>query len=296
VHLSYPLHPFLHRAHEVLEPYFIRDIIVSKKNGGHGLLCSEEQYMKVLNLLPECATIVRETLHDNWSTKRSTPAEKWDELKKHVSYHLNNGDLSGRNTTNAGTNQEPRSKKVSKSYHTNYEVEKNRQLLELFCTEVVLRYTYPRLDINVSKMRNHLLKSPFCIHPKTGRVCVPISKSEYNTFNPFTVPTISQIMQEYFDATKKDNASVEGTIQKENSENADESSIMKVDENATEPTITTTMKSRTLHKEKKNAWEYTSLYPYYQKYQTEFLVPLQKEVQALQRNMTDETEAMNIDF
>ncbi|KAM7028388.1 DNA primase small subunit [Acridotheres tristis] len=62
--------------------------------------------------------------------------------------------------------------------------------------EVMLHFCFPRLDINVSKGLNHLLKSPFSVHPKTGRVSVPLDLQRLDQFDPFAVPTITSLCQE----------------------------------------------------------------------------------------------------
>ena len=62
--------------------------------------------------------------------------------------------------------------------------------------DIVLEYTYPRLDIEVSKKLNHLLKSPFVVHPGTGRVCVPIDTRQLKTFDPLGVPTVTELLGE----------------------------------------------------------------------------------------------------
>ncbi|NXS78596.1 PRI1 primase, partial [Erpornis zantholeuca] len=62
--------------------------------------------------------------------------------------------------------------------------------------EVMLQFCFPRLDINVSKGLGHLLKSPFSVHPKTGRVSVPLDLQRLDQFDPFAVPTITSLCHE----------------------------------------------------------------------------------------------------
>uniref|UniRef100_A0A915PHC1 DNA primase n=1 Tax=Setaria digitata TaxID=48799 RepID=A0A915PHC1_9BILA len=78
----------------------------------------------------------------------------------------------------------------------------------------VLQRTYPRLDVNVSKGTNHLLKSPFCVHPKTGLIAVPINPSQVSDINLMTLPRIDILLYEvsklnYNEETKDDRRNFE---------------------------------------------------------------------------------------
>ena len=68
--------------------------------------------------------------------------------------------------------------------------------LEKGLKDIVFAYAYPRLDMEVSKKMNHLLKAPFCVHPKTGKVCVPIDPSEPWEFNPEKVCTVGGFLNQ----------------------------------------------------------------------------------------------------
>lgn len=121
------------------------------------ILGRKETLDKVLALVPED---VRKELQQDFQNERK-PESRWKLIKDHA------------------TKKQATAKKG-----------------QYFDKEIMLQYCYPRLDVNVSKGVNHLLKSPFSVHPKTGRISVPIDLKELEKFDPFAVPTISLICEE----------------------------------------------------------------------------------------------------
>ena len=72
--------------------------------------------------------------------------------------------------------------------------------------EIMFEYCYPRLDANVTKGMNHLLKSPFSVHPKTGRISIPIDSNSLGYFDPCkedAVPRLDQLCQQVEQLSKQ---------------------------------------------------------------------------------------------
>lgn len=259
----------LKRAVEVLEPYFVDYVVPAK--GGHGLLATPERWNKdVLDTLPPVAQTVKEKLSEAWEEENdsTTPKEKWNDLKKHLEASLK---------AKIKNNKKPKNGD-----------EDDKQAMELWPFELILKQTYPRLDVNVTKMQNHLLKSPFCVHPKTGRVCVYIAQSSYrnqkggkkslNRFDPFTVPTLAQVIQE-LDAYHQQHPT-----QPTNNDDGDTVDVVVDDQIES--------KTPTLRYE----WQKTSLRPYMEAFEKEFLQPLLKDLRQEQRQTHDQEEALRGDF
>jgi len=158
VNVKRPLHPHLARSLEILKPHFQEDVL-EKQNPWD----TAERSSKLLQLLPD-------------RTLNASLQKKWDAAP-------------GRASTSKWADIDALAKSgASKNLDA-------KALLEAK-QDIVLEYTYPRLDIEVSKKLNHLLKSPFVVHPGTGRVCVPINTKALEEFDPLGVPTVQSLLQE----------------------------------------------------------------------------------------------------
>lgn len=151
-----PLHPHVERSLNILKEHFQSTILVEQDPW------AEEKSEHLLNLLPD--PTLRAALQKKWDSSPSRPsASKWADIDAVA-----------------------KSGSLSKS---------SKDLLEAK-QDIVLEYTYPRLDADVSKKLNHLLKSPFVVHPATGRICVPIDPRRAEEFDPLAVPKVTDLLQE----------------------------------------------------------------------------------------------------
>lgn len=78
-----------------------------------------------------------------------------------------------------------------------WSIAKQHDWMQSRLRETMLGFVWPRLDFNVTKAKNHLIKAPFVAHPKTGRIAVPIDPDNYYSFDPRTVPTLSNLGTEH---------------------------------------------------------------------------------------------------
>ena len=60
-------------------------------------------------------------------------------------------------------------------------------------TETMAAYVWPRIDFNVTKGVNHLIKCPYVAHGKTGRIAVPVDPDDYWRFDPSKAPTVDDL-------------------------------------------------------------------------------------------------------
>ena len=92
-----------------------------------------------------------------------------------------------------------------------------------FLQEVKLQHCYPRLDTNVTRGLNHLLKMPFCIHPKTGNICVPLDIDQIDNFQLSSVPNVKNLTRESLDPYVK--------VMKRFCDNLKDSAVLKKKDN-----------------------------------------------------------------
>ena len=175
--LQNPLHPAYVRAIKICDEYF-RDVLDEQN-----LLNNE----KGQNLL---MALLKAYFHNDFDSIKVSQIFSDPEIKKSTIKLNQIKDV-------ILSNKRPENKKLKQ--------DSTEDIFNLCINDFKLNILYPRLDINVSTHINHLLKSPFCIHPKTGLVAVPLSEEDIMKFKMDNIPRLDQLINDYNNGRKNPN-------------------------------------------------------------------------------------------
>ena len=172
--LREPVHPLYERAIKTIDEYF-QDVL-NEQN-----LLNDEKGKNLLKGLIKAyfGNNYQEEKIDNIlnSQNNNISAIKLDEIKDYL-------------------------EKIQSGQNKKFSNKKN--LVNLCIKDFKLNILYPRLDINVSTHINHLLKSPFCIHPKTGLVAVPLSHEDILNFKIDDIPRLDKLVDDFNNKRKNE--------------------------------------------------------------------------------------------
>lgn len=154
------IHPLINKALKIIDEDF-EDLMVNKQD----FLANEHLIQNVIDLVGPDIRPLADVLSERCKPSMLSTPIRWKTMQ----------DTS-------------RNFKLNKRGRSNY-----------FIEEVKLQHCYPRLDAAVTKGMNHLLKLPFCIHPKTGNVCVPIDIDHIDDFDLDSVPNLKNLSRESLD-------------------------------------------------------------------------------------------------
>lgn len=158
LNLKRPYHPHLARSLEQLKPFFT-EIILEEQNPWQN---DEHAFQTLLPGLHDKNLI--QALTAFWKENPGrTSKEKWGDIDAVASKEL----------------------KIVKKQEFAHRLRECKE-------DLVMATLYPKLDIEVTKQTIHLLKAPFCVHPSTGNVCVPINEH----FTPGDAPRLIDLQNE----------------------------------------------------------------------------------------------------
>lgn len=173
IDLKSPLHPMVQRSLETISTKF--DEVVLQ---GQEVFLPEENWRFLLRIWADPK--LTETFEEQWKKDESlSSSAKWKLILEHYNLQDSEPSLPPLTTKKIATGGVKRRVPA-------VETKQN----------VMLHYSYARIDMEVTKHQNHLLKSPFCVHPATGKVCIPLNPAEIFKFVPDSVPDVRDLLRQ----------------------------------------------------------------------------------------------------